>query len=55
MARRKSGEGCYFEKTIKGYTYKAYKFPDGHTIYAKKAKDLEEKKKAYLLCPDQHS
>ena len=46
MRRRKNNEGHYGEKTIKGVVYKYYRFPGmGAEVYAKTAKELEEKKK----------
>lgn len=47
MAKRKNQEGCYGIKIIHETEYKFYRFPDGHYVYARKSKELEEKKKAY--------
>lgn len=47
MAKRKNQEGCYGTKIIHEDEYKFYRFPDGHYVYARKSKELEEKKKAY--------
>lgn len=45
MGKRKNKEGCYGTKKINGNEYKFYRFPDGHYVYAKKTKELEEKKR----------
>lgn len=47
MKRRKNGEGTYGKRKINGANYFYFKYPnDGKTIYAKTAKELEEKKRA---------
>lgn len=47
MKRRKNGEGSYGTRKINGITYRYYLAPNGEwTVYAKTAKELEEKKKA---------
>ena len=47
MRRRKNGEGSYGTKKVHGVVYKYYRSPDREwTVYAKTAKELEEKKKA---------
>lgn len=41
--KRKNGEGTYGEKIIHGTKYKYFRDPDGKYIYAKTAKELNEK------------
>jgi len=47
MKRRKNHEGSYGTCVKKGITYKYYKAPNGHFIYAKTDKELQIKKKEY--------
>ena len=50
MKRRKNQEGNYGTREINGITYRYYRAPNGEwTVYAKTAKELEEKKKAREL------
>ena len=47
MRKRKNGEGSYGEKTINGFKYRYYRapYPDMWEVYARTARELEEKKK----------
>lgn len=52
MGRRKRGEGSYYDRTINGIKYKAYKFPNGKIIYAKTLTELNKKRKEYEESPE---
>lgn len=43
MAKRRSGEGSWGTKTIKGVTYKYYRDVDRHYYYGKTIKEIKEK------------
>ena len=54
MAKRKSGEGTWGTKTIKGITYKFYRNPEGKYFYGKTEKEINEKRKKYTPLKEVH-
>ena len=54
MAKRKSGEGTWGTKTVKGITYKFYRNPEGKYFYGKTEKEINEKRKKYTPLKEAH-
>ena len=54
MAKRKSGEGTWGTKTIKGITYKFYRNPEGKYFYGKTENEINEKRKKYTPLKEVH-